>query len=63
MDTVETKRTIEDVKKEYRTICGQAGQLQYQIEVQKYELDQINQQMKALNIEAIELESKTNAQN
>lgn len=63
METQTLKRTIEDVKKEYRTICAQAGQLQYQIEVQKYELDQINQQMKALNIEAIELENKSHAQN
>lgn len=55
------KRTIEEIHQEYSRICSQAGHVQYQVSVLSKDLEQLNGQLRALNVEAAELNAAQSA--
>lgn len=52
--TEEQSQEYAAILKEYKQLALDAGQLQYQIAVQKFELEKLNEQMSELNKRAIE---------
>lgn len=46
---------LKEVTEQYKGLCHTAGQLSYQIEVQKRELQQVMAEMSSLNLKASEL--------
>ena len=61
METLETTpRTIETIKQEYRTYAAMIGQVDYETHIKKTE---IIEKMKALNLEAIALETPADEKN
>jgi hypothetical protein len=47
-------RTLEEINKEYTTLCSKAGELQYRVEIEKIQIAQINQKLQELNKEGAE---------
>lgn len=45
-------RALEEIQKEYQTICFNAGQVQYQLSVYNQELDTLNKRLFNINNEA-----------
>jgi hypothetical protein len=54
-------RSVSDIHVEYSQLCSRAGHLQYQLHVLSKDLDIINDQLRALNLEAATLSSKEEA--
>lgn len=52
------KRTVEGIHKEYTQLCAQAGHLQYQIATLGKDLELVNEQLRALNLEAAKIASE-----
>lgn len=46
------KRTVEEIRNEYGQLCAKAGHVQYNIRVLESDLNLVNEQLKALNLEA-----------
>ena len=55
-------RTIDDLHREYSQMCSKAGHTQYQISVLKKDLELLNEQLKALNLEAASLSAKNESE-
>lgn len=51
-------RTLEEIQKDYATLCGRAGDLQYRIHTLQSELTSINTHLRELNEEASKLPEK-----
>jgi len=54
------KRTIEDIKKEYASVCGAAGDLGYMVKEFESKLDMAHQHLFKLKQEYQEMEAKAN---
>ena len=54
-------RTIETIQQEFYGLCARAGQLQYQVHTSAKDLEQINKQIRDLNLEAAALKAKQDA--
>lgn len=46
------KRTIAEIQTEYQNLCLKAGHLQYQVYTFSKDLDMVNTELRALNLEA-----------
>lgn len=53
----QAKRSLEDIQKDYQSLCLKAGHIQYQIYVHTSDLGLLNDQIKDLNFEAAKLHS------
>lgn len=53
------KRTVDDVKQEYSSLCAKAGHLQYQIHVHTKGLELVNTELRELNFEAAKIVAET----
>lgn len=51
-------RTIPEIQADYQTLCAKAGHLQYQLFIHQADLDLVNTSLKALNLEASEVQAK-----
>lgn len=48
-------RTVDDVRKDYSSLCARAGHLQYQIDTIGKDLTLVNDQLRELNFEAAKI--------
>ena len=55
MEDKKIERTMEVIHQEYTGLCAKAGHAQYQISVISKDLELLNEQLKALNLEAAAL--------
>lgn len=46
------KRSIEEIQQQYQGLCLRAGHLQYQIHAHELDLEQVNNALRDLNLEA-----------
>lgn len=53
------ERTLEDVQREYNSLCAKAGHLQYTLVTVGADLKLVNEQLRELNLEAAKIQSKT----
>lgn len=58
-DEIKKERTVADIQTEYQNLCVKAGHIQYQVFALETDLKMVNETLKALNIEAATLQSKT----
>lgn len=52
------ERTVETIHREYSDLCAKAGHFQYTIVTVQKDLDLVNEQLRALNLEAAALKAK-----
>jgi predicted nucleic acid-binding Zn-ribbon protein len=55
-------RNLEEIQKEYQTLCARAGDMQYKIFCFKADLDSLNKKLIELNQEAIKLKESQDGQ-
>lgn len=48
-------RTLDEIRNEYTNLCVKAGNIQYQVEALKQDLEMVNLTLRDLNIEASKL--------
>ena len=49
------EKTVESIQQEYTQLCARAGHVQYQLHTLTQDLEQINLQLRDLNLEAAKI--------
>jgi len=55
MDASKKNREMSEIQKEYAQLCAEAGQLQYNMKVQEFQLSKINERLSQLNQESLDV--------
>lgn len=52
------KRSMEQIQQEYQGLCLRAGDIQYRLSVMAKDLEEINKQLRDLNLEAASVKAE-----